>query len=232
VFSSQNLPLKLADHTLALTYDDGPGPASVEIAKFLRDQGIRATFFVVGQQVRTQRDIVRKVRELGHLIGNHTNTHRPLPSLLVAPDELISEVVDADHLIEEFVGDGPFLLRAPGGSWSQEVAEVLNRNAGLHKYMGPIIWEIQHSDYEIGSPRHLCPGNELYTLQACQENYRQDILAKKSGVILMHDWSADAGELGDQLRRNNRTLELTQWLVPRLVDFKFVALDEVGIRGL
>jgi len=64
-------------------------------------------------------------------------------------------------------------------------------------------------------------------LQECQENYLRDILAKKSGVILLHDWSADAGESDNQVRCK---LELTKWLVSQLAGFKFVALDEIGIQ--
>ena len=80
MFSSQDLPLKLADKTIALTYDDGPGPRTLDIATFLNDAGARATFFVVGEHVRADRATVAKVREMGHLIGNHTDFASRSPS--------------------------------------------------------------------------------------------------------------------------------------------------------
>ena len=231
MFASHVFPLKLSEKTLALTYDDGPGPRTVEIAEFLHDRGIRATFFVVGKHVRLNRDCVRRVRELGHLIGNHTDTHQSLPRLVSEPDKLTREVIEAHREIQEFVGEGPFLLRPPFGEWSADVAAVLNNGDGLKRYFGPINWNIEYGDYEIGLPRDLTWGNTLYTLEECQQNYLQGIRKKRAGVVLFHDWSADTGEKGELLRRNNQTLELTKWLVARLDDFRFVALDEIGIQN-
>jgi peptidoglycan/xylan/chitin deacetylase (PgdA/CDA1 family) len=228
MFSTDNLPLNVPDRTLALTYDDGPGPRSIAIAEFLSEHGIRATFFVVGKHVREHRDVVSGVKKLGHLIANHTDTHQFLSKLVPEPDKLTLEVMGADREIQEFIGEGPFLLRAPGGEWCAGAAEILNRTEGLRKYYGPFNWDIEFGDYEIGSPRNLKPGNPLYTLEQCQENYLQGIRTRRCGVVLLHDWSADSGDRGAELRRKNRTLELTKWLIPRLSDFRFVALDEIS----
>lgn len=138
MFSSDNLPLTFADKTLALTYDDGPGPQTLEIAEFLHDQGLRATFFVVGKHVRQNRDIVSEVKKLGHSIANHTDTHQTLPTLVRDPDQLTGAVMEADRETQAFIGGGPFLLRAPGEAWDSSVADVLKQNEDLHKYRGPI----------------------------------------------------------------------------------------------
>jgi peptidoglycan/xylan/chitin deacetylase (PgdA/CDA1 family) len=228
MFSSGNLPLELPNKTLALTYDDGPGPHTLAIAEFLHDRRIAATFFVVGQHVRERRAIVREVAKLGHLIGNHTDTHTPFRDLESDPDRVIQEVMDADREIQQFVGNRAFFLRTPGGEWYSSFAEALNRNNELHKYSGPIAWHIDCADYEIGSPRYRKPGNPIYTFEQCQECYLQRVRERGHGIVLLHDWSADAGDLGEQLRSKNRTLELTKSLMPQLTDFKFIALDEIG----
>jgi hypothetical protein len=62
-----------------------------------------------------------------------------------------------------------------------------------------------------------------------QRNYLQDIRQKGRGILLLHDWSADAGERGEELQSNNRTLQLTKSLIPLRTGFDLVALDESGI---
>jgi peptidoglycan/xylan/chitin deacetylase (PgdA/CDA1 family) len=226
---SDSLPFEFPDKTLALTYDDGPGPHTLEIAEFLHDRGIPATFFVVGKHVRVRREVVGKVVSLGHLIGNHTDTHTPLPEFAAEPEKLAKEVTDADREIHQFVGDRAFFLRTPGGYWESSFADALNRQTQLDKYSGPVNWNIAHGDYEIGSSRPLKSANPLYTFDECQRNYLQDIRQKGRGIVLLHDWSADAGELGKELQSKNRTLELTKALVPLLTGFHFVALDRIRI---
>ncbi len=228
---NDSLHFEFPDKTLALTYDDGPGPHTLEIAEFLHDRGIQATFFVVGKHVRLRREIVGKVASLGHLIGNHTDTHTPLPEFASEPDKLAKEITDADREILQFIADRPFFLRTPGGYWDSNFAEALNRHTELDKYSGPVNWNIAHGDYEIGSPRPLKSANPLYTFDECQHNYLQDIRQKGRGIVLLHDWSADAGELGEELQSKNRTLELTKSLVPLLTGFNFVALDKIRISS-
>jgi len=63
--------------TIALTFDDGPDPASTPpLLDLLRERGVRATFFVVGERVRAHPAIVRRCAEEGHAIGNHSDRHR------------------------------------------------------------------------------------------------------------------------------------------------------------
>lgn len=225
---SNRFPFSFPDQTLALTYDDGPGPRTLEIATFLHDQGIRATFFVVGKHVRERRDVVKDVAKLGHLIGNHTDTHPPFRELGHEPERVIREVIDADCKMRQFVGARGLFFRSPGGEWFPIFAGALNRQDRLQDYRGPVAWDIDCGDYEIGSPRNLRPGNLLYTLENCQQCYLDKIRQVRRGIVLLHDWSADPGDLGELLRARNRTLELTRSLIPQLKDFRFVTLDEIG----
>lgn len=231
LLDSDTLPFEFPEHTLALTYDDGPGAHTLEIAEFLHEQGIAATFFVVGKHVRERPEILRKVAQLGHLIGNHTDTHTPLQQLKSQPERILKEVMDADREIQEFIGDRAFFLRAPGGDWPEGSANALNRHAELHKYRGPVKWDIAHGDYEIGSPRPLRSQNPLYTFEECLRNYLQHIQRDRRGIVLLHDWSADPEPLGKELQSKNRTLELTKALIPPLTGLKFVSLDEVRISS-
>ena len=86
----------MPEKTLCLTYDDGPGathgpgpgPRTLELAGYLRDEGIPATFFMVGQHARLLADVPLAVSRLGHLVGNHTDTHRSLLEVLETGGEV------------------------------------------------------------------------------------------------------------------------------------------------
>jgi peptidoglycan/xylan/chitin deacetylase (PgdA/CDA1 family) len=233
MLSTSNLVFEMQDKTLALTYDDGPGPHTLEIAEFLNQQNIRATFFVVGKHVRERREVVEKVAMLGHLIGNHTDTHPSLTDPTFEPAQLTHEVLEADRQIQQFTSNRQLFLRTPGGEWPPNFAEALIRNDDLRKYSGPVNWDIDGGDYEIGWTRNRDPAKPPYTLELCLAEYLQKIRNAEKGkrIVLLHDWSADPGDLGERLRGNNRTFALTQLLVSQLTDFRFVTLDQVATSG-
>src|SRR6059058_6234278 len=103
----------LPDGTLVLTYDDGPGPNTVPIAQYLHDQGIAATFFVIGNQAYEQPAVLARVRALGHRLGNHTWTHPNLVDQLAGGADIIREVRRTADLLGP--GTGPIAFRAPYG---------------------------------------------------------------------------------------------------------------------
>jgi peptidoglycan/xylan/chitin deacetylase (PgdA/CDA1 family) len=227
MFSREGLWAPRLAKTLALTYDDGPGPRTIEIAEYLSTQGVRATFFVVGKHLRGRPDVIRKVVSLGHTIGNHTDSHQTLPNLVSQPERLIEEVLACDREIQELVGAGRYMFRAPGGAWPPQVADILNGNNELRKYVGHINWDIDCADYDVGRLSPHAREDLVYGLERCEANYLERIRNEGSGTVLLHDWCANDGDEGDALRRNNRTLELTKWLIPQLRDFQFVSLDQV-----
>ena len=213
-----------------MTYDDGPGPHTVDIAVYLHSVGVRATFFVVGQHVRQYPDTVGKLAELGHLIGNHTDTHTDLLTIKDTPEKIVAEVLGLDRLIAKFLKNGQCFFRPPFGKWNPAIADALNRDEDLRKYTGPIHWNIDGADWQIGSRRGRLPTDGVYAVEQCADAYREKITAKGSGVVLLHDWSADAGKLGEHLRRKNRTLELTKLLIPQIAGFKFVSPEEISMQ--
>src|SRR5204862_455355 len=97
---------ELPPKTLCLTYDDGPGPHTRELGRFLSDEGISAAFFVVGRHAEGQEDVLRELRDCGHLIGNHTYSHPGLATLAKAGGDVVGEVARADAVIRPFVTGG------------------------------------------------------------------------------------------------------------------------------
>src|SRR5262245_18533498 len=79
---------QLPPNCVALTYDDGPGPRSAELARMLRDEGVPATFFVLCESLQRYGDVLDTFRECGHVIGLHADQHRRFRSAEHAESEL------------------------------------------------------------------------------------------------------------------------------------------------
>lgn len=212
----------IPEGTICLTFDDGPGPQTLDIARLFAGYNIRATFFVVGRRVEHDLATVQEVRRLGHWIGNHTYHHPPLAALAWAGKDVVAEVTDTDRLIAELVGDGPFLLRPPYGNWSSRVAELLNGSTATRKYIGPVMWDIDGADHAVGKPLD----GGVWTVEKCAAKYLREIETRHSGVVLLHDGGKAAAEISD----SGGTLELLNRLVPRLKSqFDFKSLNEIPL---
>ncbi len=106
---------------IALTFDDGPSEQTPELLEYLKQEGVTATFFLVGANVRRLPHIARAVAEAGHEIGNHTDTHlRLCPRIgyklnLQSPAAILRELTQAQQSIETATGVQSRLFRAPYG---------------------------------------------------------------------------------------------------------------------
>src|SRR5690349_5704280 len=112
----------LLPKTFSLTYDDGPGKNTLEIAKFLHDENIPATFFVVGKYAVQEQSILEEVQSLGHLIGNHTYEHPDMTYYLSVNGDVQNQVLRTDAVIKKYIDDKTIYFRSPYGKWSAEVA--------------------------------------------------------------------------------------------------------------
>ncbi len=217
----------LPPRTLCLTYDDGPGPQTGDLADFLYRLGIRAAFFVLGEHACTQQDTLRRMARAGHLIGNHTWSHPGLVKLVREGGDVIGEVARTAELIRPFVGDGPILFRPPYGNWRERsddpgnpekrtsiVRKVLER-ASLPPHVGPVGWEIAAEDWE-------CWRQGLSVEETCRRHL-DEIERVDRGIVLLHDSSEDPAQV-----ERNRAGELTRKLVPALLErgYQFLRVDE------
>lgn len=217
----------LPHNTVCLTYDDGPGPQTLELGRYLFEQEIAATFFVVGRHAEKALDVVARLQQWGHLIGNHTYSHPGLVSLALAGGDVVGELAQTDRIIRPYVsGEGVF-FRAPYGNWREKVrpdseedkatslvADILKRSGQLSDYVGPVNWDIVAEDWECW--------RQGISAEECARRYQVETERIGRGIILMHDSSED-----EALQSKNRTMEMTKILVPRLKErgFRFVRLD-------
>lgn len=99
--------------SVALTFDDGPTPATIEVINILKNLNVKATFFECGMNVRRHPEIARSVIQEGHEIGNHSDSH---PNFALRSASFITdEFRRGQTAIEDAAGVTPSLLRAPYG---------------------------------------------------------------------------------------------------------------------
>ncbi len=123
---------------VALTFDDGPGPRTMELLNALEAADARATFFMVGERVNDYKDTINKMAEIGCELGNHTYDHTQLTTL---DAEGISEEVDStSDLIKAVTGMMPTLVRPPYGSVNDTVKETI--------HFPLIIWNVDTEDWK------------------------------------------------------------------------------------
>lgn len=102
---------------IALTFDDGPNAQfTPELLDGLREREVKATFFVIGVNIEKDGngELIRRMYEEGHLIGNHTYSHCDLSKL--SEEEAETEILRTDRLVKDLTGSSPWLLRPPFGN--------------------------------------------------------------------------------------------------------------------
>jgi len=105
---------------LALTFDDGPKAGTTDLLlDGLKERGAAATFFLVGDQAVLYPDLVRRMQEEGHQVGNHTWSHQRLEGDAA---KAVHEVDRMDALLREILGEGEYWLRPPYGVITEEIA--------------------------------------------------------------------------------------------------------------
>ena len=147
---------------IALTFDDGPSRHTPAVLDALRRRNVPATFFVVGQRVRSSPGIVRRQHREGHAVANHTYRHERLTSL---SNSRIRSTVGATHRAIRDAGAPPVkAVRPPYGATNARVRSVL-RDAGY----AHVLWSVDPQDWRGYSPstiaRHvtarLAPGANI-----------------------------------------------------------------------
>jgi peptidoglycan/xylan/chitin deacetylase (PgdA/CDA1 family) len=211
-------------HTVALTFDDGPGVHTPAVLDALKAQGIRATFFVVGRMARVHPEILARIAADGHLLANHSASHKRLTRKRYSrnPGLLIDQIREVNDFIAPYMKPGEKLFfRAPYGAWKAKHAAVLNEDPVLKYYVGPIYWDVggqtyvDNDGYVITSADWDC-WHRGWDAETCAKGYLREIDRRNGGVVLMHCV-------------NGNSAALVEAVVPALIEqgYKFVRLDEV-----
>ncbi|HFI0633926.1 TPA: polysaccharide deacetylase family protein [Streptococcus suis] len=163
-YFSQEPVDKTALRQLALTFDDGPSRATTPVVlDLLKKYNAKATFFLLGQNIAGNEDILKRMKEEGHEIANHTWSHPNLTTITV--DQVKQEIELTQSAIEGVLGYRPTFMRPPYGAVNGSVAAV----AGL----ASIYWNVDTKDWANRNPDFILSQVKAYT--------------KPGSIILMHD---------------------------------------------
>ncbi|MZK51104.1 polysaccharide deacetylase family protein [Clostridium beijerinckii] len=100
-----------------LTFDDGPSyKVTSNVLDILKENEVKATFFLIGSQIKDKEDVVKRIYNEGHSIGLHTYTHN-FRKIYCNEDRFIQEMIFCRSEIQEVIGVAPNIIRFPGGSY-------------------------------------------------------------------------------------------------------------------
>jgi peptidoglycan/xylan/chitin deacetylase (PgdA/CDA1 family) len=112
---------------IALTFDDGPIEGKTgKVLDILKQHGVPAAFFCIGNRVRDNRELLQRIHSEGHLIGNHSYWHASTFDLLSA-SKVEKELADTDAAIESGVGVTPRFFRPPYGVTNPMIAKAVKK---------------------------------------------------------------------------------------------------------
>ena len=189
------------DKVLYLTFDAGYENGCTEkILDTLKKQNVKAAFFLVGNYIEKNADLVRRMVEEGHIVGNHT-MHHPDMSKLGEKDAFAKELTDLEVLYRETTGqDMQKFYRPPQGIYSEE-------NLKMAKALGykTVFWSLAYVDWNNDS-------------QPTAEQAFSKLLPRthNGAVVLLHSTSRTNAEILDEL--------LTKW---KEMGYRFETLEHL-----
>lgn len=152
------------ENIIAITFDDGPGyKTTAKLLDGLAERNVKATFFLIGNKIEQNTDIVRRMHDEGHLIGNHTYSHVDLAS--VGNNSALQEIQKTNELIKNITGEDAKYIRPPFGKYNNSLIYDVN--------MTPVLWSIDPDDWKTTDVSHIV-----------------DLVVNNAGcgdIILLHD---------------------------------------------
>jgi peptidoglycan/xylan/chitin deacetylase (PgdA/CDA1 family) len=185
---------------VALTFDDGPGPSTQDILGWLTAHRVPATFFLIGQNAKTQPALVRAELAAGDVVGDHTESHTPLAGLSAVRQQL--QIEGGAQAIKKITHEPVTLFRPPEGSFDATTLELLRRDGLLM-----VLWTVDTKDYSM-------PGTDKIVYTALSG-------ARAGTIVLMHDGGGDRSQTLAALPRIVHHL--------RLKGYKLVTIPELLI---
>ena len=149
---------------IALTFDDGPNARYTPLLlDGLRARNIHASFFLIGENIEGNEDILRQMQQDGHLIGNHTWDHVQLNK--ISSQKAQMEIEKTNNRIYEATGVYPSYVRPPFGAWIKDME--------LSVTMLPVFWDVDTLDWK---------SKNIDSILSIAEKQVHD-----GSIILMHD---------------------------------------------
>lgn len=169
-----------------LTFDDGPSDrVTPKILDVLKEENVVATFFIVGINAETRKNLIRREADEGHAVGVHSYSHI-YKEIYSSPEKLIADIDKCNEVIKGVLGRATDLYRFPGGSYNLSQRLI---DAVVGHGMKYIDWNASTRDAEIYRPQ---PAQLVKAALSTSAN-------KKNIVLLAHD-STDKSATAAALR--------------------------------
>lgn len=123
---------------VALTFDDGPGKYTKELVDLLVKNNVKASFFMVGQNIKNYKSSVKYAYDNGMEICNHSQNHKNLKNL--SKEDIEYEINSVDDMLEEIIGERARYYRSPGGNQNENVLNTISKPC--------ILWNVDTRDWE------------------------------------------------------------------------------------
>lgn len=192
---------------IALTFDDGPNdPWTGRLLDILAHHQVRATFFFIGRFARQRPDLVRMVRQAGHLVGNHTYTHPVL--LFQKPSKVREELAACNSALEDALGEPIRYFRPPHGARRPDVLA-----AARELNLTPVLWTAMGHDWDASCAE--CISTRL------EREITRDRRHHRGSNVLLHD----GGQAGIGEDRGRTVIAVDALLSHYSQDSRFVTVD-------
>ncbi|MDW7554212.1 MULTISPECIES: polysaccharide deacetylase family protein [Azospirillum] len=180
----------------SLTFDDGPHPTvTPRILDILRVEGVRATFFPIGNVAIRHPRIIQRIVQEGHEVGNHSLTHPNMRTLTTEAQR--AQIAETNRILAESGAD-PVLFRPPAGRWNSDTLAAVDQEK-----MSPALWNVDTRDW--------------FTRDAGKIMAQLEATGTIGSVVLMHTtYNATAEALpraiGLLRTRGCRFVTLSEWI--------------------
>jgi|GEM_PF-2545799 len=164
---------------VALSFDDGPGKYTPDILDILKDEGIKATFFEIGENAEGKGDYTKRVHAEGHELGNHTYDHQQLNKL--SYDKQLDEMKHTNDILKGLVPEAKInWMRPPYGSYNDDTKTAAGKLG-----MEVMLWNVDTRDWS---------GKKAADITSSVFDGLKD-----GAIILMHDGVANSSETAKAL---------------------------------
>ncbi len=168
------------EKTIYLTFDEGyEAGYTAKILDTLKENNVKATFFITAHYVNTQPELVKRMIDEGHIIGNHTVNHKSMPDL--SEEQITEEIMKLHSSIYEKFGYEMKYIRPPMGEYSERTLAIM-KNLGYTTVM----WSFAYDDWDENKQ-----GREEYGKQKIIDNVHN------GEIMLLHGTSKDNANILD-----------------------------------
>lgn len=166
--------------TVSFTFDDGPSEVTEEILEILKENNIKATFFVIGPQGEKTDERLKKIISEGHSIGLHSYSHK-YSDIYASKENFLADIKKEMDWIKSVTGGEPELFRFPGGSTNSTVSTALMKELSEEMSGGYKIF-----DWNADGCDSIYCG---ISAEEIVKNVLSSVKDKNTVVVLLHDSS-------------------------------------------